>query len=277
ASGAWAQVDLPPGRSTLVIRRGERTSTVTVDAGQGARAVGSATGPDGPECASVALARHLAEANRPLTSCPADELAASDRAALRAMVEGLAARGIGSVDLVSDGSPRGRTADQVVRAASTARGIGIARGSRADALIVVAGWSTAFRELSSVGTRQAETPAYPHGIYLAPWLLTPTVAKSVPNVLAPLRFDPHDGLPAMYAARIGLFFPSAMPSPAGYRAWLAAQPQGDTALDETVPRLYTASLAAYLPKEFAHHTVEHGWFPGGTVVPASGPLPRPDG
>jgi hypothetical protein len=81
-------------------------------------------------------------------------------------------------------------------------------------------------------------------------------------------------LPQSYASTVGASFPGEAPSATGYAAWLAARPVGSTQASGAL-QLYTASSVAFVPKEFSHDHGTAGWLPGGTVVPATGPLPAP--
>jgi hypothetical protein len=266
-NGAWVTVDLPPGRSTLLLRRNGETTTLALDAGRQGLSPAGATGPDGPECASAVLGRLLAGAQPPQPiACPADRLDPPDADALRGMTAQLAARKAGSVVLLADDSPRSRTAEQTVRAALARSHITVrTSGTQGDALVVLTGWSAAADRLTEVSARQDRTSTFPYGIYLAPWLLTDAVVRSAASVLLPLRFDPHAQQPSTYAALVREVFPGEAPSAAGFQAGLAGQPDSPV-------RLYTASQLAFLPKQFQHHDNDQGWLRGGTVVPASGRL-----
>ncbi len=269
ASGGWATVDLPAGPGTLFVRRGGETAEVRLDTGD-RPAPAAATGTDGPECASFALGAILAERAAPVTSCPADALDPRDEESLRGLLDFLAGRGLGSVALLSDGSPRAKLAEELV-ATTGVPVVGVETGG-ADALIVLSGWAPATTELAKIGERQRTEAIFGHGVYLAPWLLNTPVLTAVSSVLLPLRFNPHAQLPATYASAVGTRFPGESPSAAGYRGWLAAQPDNAARLGDSAPLLYTASLVGFLPTEYQHHQPEGGWLPNGTVVPVSGPL-----
>lgn len=272
AAGGWASVDLPAGPATLLVRRGGDTDEVRLDTGTG-RAPAVAAGVDGPECASFALGGVVADRPAPVTSCPAERLDPGDAESLRGMLGFLTGRGLGSVALLTDGSARSKVAEQLVRETVAAGGVpvvGVETGG-ADALIVLSGWAPASTELAKVGVRQQREPVFGHGVYLAPWLLNTPVITSVASVILPLRYNPHEQLPATYASTVDARFPGGSPSAAGYRGWLAGQSAQARKLGDGQPLLYTASLVSFLPKQFQHHEGA-GWLPNGTVVPVSGPL-----
>ena len=240
----------------------------------GASAVPGGTAADGPECASVALGRVLAHRQTPLTTCPANRLAPADADALRRMVGFLADRGPASVVVLGDSSPRSRAAERLVRRTLTAAGVAVrTHPGTGAALVVVAGWSATATALPAVTADAATASSYPHGVWLAPWLLTAPVLATSTGIVTPLRYHPHTRRARTYAALVGTRFPGAVPSASGYEAWLAAQPGGGRTLTRTPPRLYVASRVSFLPEEFGHKHGQQDWFPGGTVVPASGPMP----
>ncbi|KWX01801.1 hypothetical protein LI90_2833 [Carbonactinospora thermoautotrophica] len=114
APGRWALVELPAGRSTLRIEYYGQSAKVPVDTGHDRTAPAAITGPDGPECASMALGAAVAGARTPLLSCPSDRLDDRDAASLRALVGFLAHRGVPALTLVADASPRGTAAARAV-------------------------------------------------------------------------------------------------------------------------------------------------------------------
>jgi hypothetical protein len=276
SNGAWATVDLPAGRSTLLLRRNGKTSRLTLDTGQPGDSPASATGPDGPECASAVLGRLLSNAEPPQAiACPADRLDPADADAVRGMATHLAGRKVRSVVLLADGSPRSRAAEQAVRATLASAGVQVhTSGTQGEALVVLTGWSTAATRLAEVSARQDRTSTFPYGLYLAPWLLTDPVVRSAASVLVPLPYDPHAQQPSTYAGLVRAGFAGEAPSASGYRAWQAARSDGGAGEPEPSIRLYTASQLAFLPRQFQHHENDQGWLRGGTVVPASGPLSR---
>jgi hypothetical protein len=268
ATGGWATVDLPAGRGRLYVQKGSELQEVRFDTGT-EKAPASTGGVDGPECASFALGTLLAGQEKPVTQCPADALDEKDAESIRGLLSFLVGRGTGSVAFLTDSSPRAKQAEKLVQAAGVPV-VGVETGN-ADALVVLSGWAPAATELAKVGDRQRKEPVFPHGVYLAPWLLNAPVITSVAGVILPLRFNPHEQLPAAYAQQVGARFGGEAPSSAGYRGWLAGQSASAQKLGDAAPLLFTASLVSFLPKEFQHHDGA-GWLPNGTVVPVSGPL-----
>ena len=269
--GTWAMVELPAGQGELWIERhGQRTS-VAVDTGHGEPAPPSVAGPDGPECASVALGAALAGRGRPVHACPADALAPSDEADLRATVAFLAGRGVRTLTLATDDSPRSVAAAAAVRDAAARHGLAAGQESGPDgALIVASGWAAAHDTLTAVNARQRAEVVYPHGVYLAPWLLSGPIVAASSGAVIPLRFDPRDEQPTRYQLALDTRFHGQYPTASGYQGWL-------TATETTDPggtRLYAASRVAFLPAELSagHQHGDGGWVPGGTVVPVTGPL-----
>lgn len=90
-------------------------------------------------------------------------------------------------------------------------------------------------------------------------------------VVVALRFDPRDPQPVQYTAELRARIPTATPTGAGYTAWLAA----NNGTPDAPTRLFAASRVAFLPTEVSHghEDTGFGWYPGGTVVPVSKPLP----
>ena len=102
------------------------------------------------------------------------------------------------------GPARGRAARSVVLrrprpvacGSSTPTGPATARSSWS------AGWS---RRLRRAGARRAEQRrgvAYEHGVWLAPWLLTPRVVDAVSGTVLPLRFDVRGTAAQTYTAAL---------------------------------------------------------------------------
>ncbi|GAB3573073.1 hypothetical protein GCM10027445_31700 [Amycolatopsis endophytica] len=216
ASGAWAEVDLPTGRSELTV--GDRR--VEVDAGHETGPV-TASGVDGPECATTALGGLIAGRDDILASCPADALSEEDAEALRKLVGFLASRQADSVTIVGDSSPRGSAAAQVVRAAATENHLTVRPD--AAALVVVSGWARAASALDGAAAVQRERPAYPYGLYVAPWLLTGPLVNSVASSMAPLRFDPREQAAVSYAVALDNAFPGESPTVTGFQQWLGPE------------------------------------------------------
>ncbi|MFC0433270.1 hypothetical protein [Kutzneria buriramensis] len=262
-SGTWAEVDLPPGRSDLRISLGGKESTLAVDTGAGAaRAVD-------PECAEAGLGGLIGGSRLPLTTCPSDGLSTGDADAVHKLVDYLKGRKIPAITVVGDGSPRARAAEDVVRRA----GIPVSDTEEPNsALVVVAGWSGAAAELSRVAVEQTQKPTFVDGVYLAPWLLTAPLLKSVVSSAIPLRFDPRDPRTMAYTVALSDAFPGATGSIGGLDSWLAAQGQQP---DPSV-RLYAAAQVDAMPMDNTMDGMEMAypgqWVPNGTIVPISGPL-----
>lgn len=279
AEGTWAEVDLAPGRGSITVRAGGDSVSVDVDPGPDpglGTGLGTGLGADGPECASAALGGLLAGRREPLTGCPADALAPEDEAALRRLVSFLGDRGTGGITLAADDSPRGTRAARVVEEEAAAVGLRVGAEPGPDtALVAVSGWAAAHRALSAAGAEQAERPVHGHGLHLAPWLLTATLANTATTVTTPLDFDPREPLPVGYAVAVGNGFGGENPTPAGFRAWAGdRRPAGGV-------RLYAVAQVTAMPMGPGEvhapgmpMTEESAgqWVPKATVVPVSGPL-----
>ncbi|QFG22930.1 hypothetical protein [Actinomadura sp. WMMB 499] len=265
AEGRWSMVWLAPGRGRVWIRRAGRESAVRVDTGTGT-ARSTITWNDGPECASAALGALAADRDRPLRGCPADGLDDLDAAALRSIVGFVAGRGVDSVVLRHDSSPRSREAVRQVRGEARRLGVAVTAEARPDRpVIIVSGWSGAHGVLSDVAAGRLRGS----GTYLAPWLLAPRLLTVPAGQLLPLRFSPRDEFPVAYTASLAERFPGERPTAAGYHAWLAA---GGTERPRTA-RLYAASLVRFpSPGGEAGHPTGDGWLPEGTITAISGPL-----
>jgi Family of unknown function (DUF6239) len=253
ATGSWAAVWLPEGRSALWISSRRSVATLPTDTGTGPseREFG---GEDGPECASAVLGGLLA-GREPTGRCPADRLTERDADTLRATVVHLAKRGMHDLTLVTDHSPRSVAAEGVVRAAAEAAGIGVGTPERPQGpLLLVSGWATADHVLLRVADGTLPTPAS----YLAPWLLSPPLLAIPAGQHVPLRFTPGDDSSRRYLAALRDRFPGEAPSWSGYAAWLAGQSTVDGPT-----QLYVVSRGSGEDSE---------WLPGGTIVNVSGPL-----
>ncbi|PXY28590.1 hypothetical protein [Prauserella flavalba] len=277
AGGTWAEVDLPPGRSELVIRHDGDEDSVEVDAGE-ERGPESASGVDGPECATAALGGLVAGARAVLGACPADTLSEDDADALRKQIGFLADHGTPAITLAGDESPRGVAAAAAVREEAGRRGLPVLAEPAADAaLVVVGGWEAAHTATTRAARLQQVAPTYVYGIQLAPWLLTSPVVNSVATSSVPLRFDPREERAVSFTVRLGNAFGGERPTLGGYLAWLAAQGQQ---LSGEV-RVFASAQVNAMPMnpgtphapgmamtgEGAGHWIEHG-----TVVPVSLPL-----
>jgi hypothetical protein len=260
-TGSWALVNLPAGRSRLWIAHGGATGSLKLDTGH------TASGPDvttddGPECASAALGAVLAGSRQRAGACPAQGLTGDDAGALRAMVSFVAGRHVAAVSVVSDGSPRGAAARQVVEAAARSAGLPVtAPGDHP--LFVLSGWSTADATLRDVAAGRVRA----QGSYLAPWLLNGPLLATPSSPLLPLRFDVHDTTPSGYLAALAAAFPGESPTGAGYTAWMRRRevPAGPL-------RLYAASQL-FVPGDQGHdHEHSASWVPSGTVTAVTGRL-----
>ncbi|MGW4425974.1 hypothetical protein [Streptosporangium sp. NPDC004631] len=266
----WARIWLPAGRSPLWIGLRGAVAELPVDTGDDGAGGPDLRGPDGPECAHVALGRAVAGVGAPLRSCPADRLTAADAADLRAMVRFVAARGVRVIGLAGDPSPRGTRAAAEVRAeAGRQRLTVVAPGAARAPLIVVSGWADADRVVRDVGTGRVAAL----GTYLAPWLLSAPLLGPSAGQLVPLRFHPGDPRGLSYAAALNLRFPGEPATAAGYRGW-SGEPGS-----QAPPRLYAASTLSVpghaQPGGASGGHDGHGggrWLPGGTITPITGPL-----
>ena len=263
-NGAWAAIDLPPGRSTLQISAAGKESVVSVDTGSG-----PAGRPVDPECANAALGGLIGGSRVALTSCPSDTLSTGDAESVHKLVDFLAARKISALTVIGDDSARAKAAADVVRRA----GIPVFDTEQPNsALVVVSGWSTAADTLSRVAVEQTRKPTYINGIYLAPWLLTAPLLTSVVSSAIPLRFDPRDPQTLAYTVALSNAFPGETGSIGGLSSWLAAQGQ------QSAPpvRLYASAQVDAMPMDNTMDGMEMAypgqWVPNGTIVPISGPL-----
>jgi hypothetical protein len=235
--------------------------------------VDTGSGPAGrsvdPECANAALGGLIGGSRVALASCPSDALSTGDAEAVRKLVDFLAGRKISAVTVVGDDSARSKAAVEVVRRA----GIPVFDTEQPNsALVVVSGWSTAAGELSKVAVEQTQKPTYINGIYLAPWLLTAPLLRSVVSSAIPLRFDPRDPQTLAYTVALADAFPGETGSIGGLDEWLAAQGQRS----EPSVRLYASAQVDAMPMDNTMDGMEMAypgqWVPNGTIVPISGPL-----
>ncbi|KAA5831086.1 hypothetical protein ABT337_20435 [Saccharopolyspora hirsuta] len=269
SSGTWAEIDLPAGRSDLVVRRGAEEDSVEVDAGQ-LPPLPDAAGPDGTECASAALGDFAAGAPEVLDRCPSAELSDEDSDALRQLIGYLAEFPVPAIDVVGDDSPRGRAAAELVTAEARQRGIPV-RDDRDGALVVVSGWTRAAEALDEANRGQS----YLYGVQLAPWLLHGPVVNKVAGASIPLRFDPRDQRSLTYGMTLAARFGGEPPSLAGFRRWLAAR--GDHATG-AVSVYASAQVDVMQMTNHQHGSAAAGqWIPKGTIVAISGPLGLDDG
>ncbi|MDA3624366.1 hypothetical protein OU415_02890 [Saccharopolyspora sp. WRP15-2] len=264
SSGTWAEVDLPAGRSDLVVHRGDDEASVDVDAGE-LPALPDAVGPDGAECASAGLGIFVAEAPQVLDSCPSSGLSEEDGDALRKLVGYLASASVPTINVVGDESPRGRAATELVTAEAQQRGIAV-RDDPDGALVVVSGWSRAAEALDEA--KRGEN--YLYGVQLAPWLLHGPVVNQVAGVSLPLRFDPRDQRSLIYGMTLAARFGGEPPSLGGFHRWLAARGDGVTG---PVSMYASAQVDVMQMSNHPHGSTAAGqWIPQGTIVAVSGPL-----
>ncbi len=262
-NGTWAEVDLPPGRSSLQISRDGTESTLAVDTGSGAARTVD------PECANAALGGLLGGSRLALTSCPSDTLSTEDADSVHKLVDYLKGRKIPAITVVGDGTTRAKAAEDVVRQA----GIPVSDTEQPNsAVVVVAGWSDAATELAKVAVEQTQKPTFVYGVYLAPWLLAAPLLKSVVSSAIPLHFDPRDPRTLAYTVALSNSFPGETGTIGGLDQWLAAQGQRT----EPAVRLYASAQVDAMPMDNTMDGMEMAypgqWVPNGTIVPISGPL-----
>lgn len=274
AEGTWADVELPPGRSDLEIRRGGTTTVVEVDAGE-------APGPpitdaDAPECASAALGSLVAGRAEVLASCPSDVLSPDDAGALVKLVEFLGERKPAGITLVGDDSPRGAAAAKLVRETAARTRLAVRPDAGPDtALVVVSGWAAGYTAMTRAAESQRLQPTHQYGLYLAPWLLTGPIVNAVASASLPLRFDPREATAVGYAVAVGDRFGGENPTAGGFRNWLGAdRPAADVqifaaAQVNAMPMYPTEPHATgmVMDRDYAGQ-----WVPDGTIVPITSVL-----
>lgn len=273
SDGLWAVVDLPRGRSTVLVTHGrDHLLPFAVEAGTGGAAAPAWSGPDGPECLTASVATLLAAGSAP-DGCPADALSAKDLAALRSVVATLASRGVEEIAVQHDRSGRSLAAYAAVQELATGRGVRLVTPAGApagrSALLVLSGWADAARSLRAVTSLPLERqPVRTDGTWLAPWLLTPGVVDSTAGAVLALDFDIRDEGARTFSDTLATWLPGQAPTGSGYAAWRAALGETPSPL-----QLYAATRAAYLPRDRGHagHETEIAWFPGGTVTPIGAP------
>jgi len=265
----WAEVWLPAGRGQLWIELAGQLHTLPVDTGPpGGAPAPDLRGPDGPECANVALGGAIAAAPAPLRACPADRLAPADAAAIRAMVRFVAARGVTAISLVADSSLRGTQAAATVAAAARAHRIAVkVPDTDRIPLFVVAGWPDAAAAVRGVSTGRLAA----QGTYLAPWLLNEMLLATPAGQLLPLRSDPTGAAAVAYLSTLRSRLPSTPATAASYLGWRGPAGGGEHAV-----RLYAASpriVAGAVPA--GGHRHDHAavrWLPDGAITAVTGPL-----
>ncbi|MEV6907891.1 hypothetical protein [Amycolatopsis sp. NPDC051071] len=276
AEGSWAEVDLPRGRSDLIISRGDQKTTIVLDAGD-------EQGPavedvDAPECASAALGGLIADRREVLTSCPADALSREDGGSLVKLVEFLAGRKPSALTLVEDTSPRGVAAAKLVRETAARSGLPVrAEAGPNTALLVVSGWAGGYTAMTRAAESQRLKPTHQYGLYLAPWLLNGPIVNSVASSSLPLRFDPREQVAVSFAVAAGNAFGGESPTLGGFRNWLGDQ---WTSINGDVQIFAAAQVNAMpmYPGEphavgmIADRNYAGQWIPDGTIVPISSVL-----
>ncbi|WP_410650126.1 hypothetical protein [Amycolatopsis sp. cmx-4-54] len=276
AEGTWAEVDLPKGRSDLVISRGEEKTKIEVDAGEEpGLAIEDA---DAPECASAALGGLVAARREVLTSCPADALSSEDSGSLVKLVEFLAGRQPSALTLVEDNSPRSVAAAKLVRETAARSGLPVQTEAGPNtALVVVSGWAGGYTAMTRAAESQRLKPTHQYGLYLAPWLLNGPIVNSVASSSVPLRFDPREQVAVSFAVAAGNAFGGESPTLGGFRSWLGDQWRS---IDGDVQIFAAAQVNAMpmYPGEphavgmIADRNYAGQWIPDGTIVPVSSVL-----
>jgi hypothetical protein len=273
AEGTWATVELPPGRSDLVVHKDGEEVSIDVDAGdQPGPAI---TDADAPECAAAALGGLINARQDVLTACPSDALTSEDSGALVKLVEFLAARKPSAITLVQDDSPRSVAAAELVRDTAERAGVRVQAESDPDsALLVVSGWADGYTATTRAAEAQRLSPTYQYGLYLAPWLLNGPIVNSVASSSLPLRFDPREQLAVSYSVAVGNEFGGESPTIAGFRNWLGEQAKtvlGDvqifaSAQVNAMPMYPNEphSAGMVMNRDYAGQ-----WVPNGTIVPVS--------
>lgn len=276
AEGTWAEVDLPKGRSDLVVSRGEEKTSIEVDAGEEPGHV--IEDADAPECASAALGGLIADRREALTSCPADALSSEDSGSLVKLVEFLAGRKPSALTLVEDASPRGVAAAKLVRDTAARSGLPVqAEAGPNTALVVVSGWAGGYTAMTRAAESQRLKPTHQFGLYLAPWLLNGPIVNSVASSSVPLRFDPREQVAVSFAVAAGNAFGGESPTLGGFRNWLGDQ---WTSINGDVQIFAAAQVNAMpmYPGEphavgmIADRNYAGQWIPDGTIVPVSSVL-----
>ena len=275
--GLWAVVQLPAQSGTLLVSHGpEHRIPFVISTGNPAAPHESApwTGPDGPECLARATGALVSGSARVTGACPAEELTGDDRGALVAVVDTLADRGVEELAVAADGSPRSEQALAAVRREASVAGVRLvspdAEPGERNALLVLAGWSAAARDLAATSALPLRRqPIRSDGTWLAPWLLTPGVVDATAGAIVPLGFDIRDPDALAYSQTLGRYLPGQAPSSAGFTGWLAGRGASTGPV-----RLYAATRTAYMPAQPGHpsHETTVSWFPGGTVTPVGAAL-----
>ncbi|AIG80083.1 Conserved putative membrane protein [Amycolatopsis japonica] len=276
AEGTWAEVDLPKGRSDLIVSRGGEKTTIEVDAGEEpGLAIEDA---DAPECASAALGGLIADRREVLTSCPADALSSEDSGSLVKLVEFLAGRKPSALTLIEDASPRSVAAAKLVRDTAARAGLPVqAEAGPNTALLVVSGWAGGYTAMTRAAESQRLKPTHQYGLYLAPWLLNGPIVNSVASSSIPLRFDPREQVAVSFAVAAGNAFGGESPTLGGFRSWLGDQWRSINGDVQIFAAAQVNAMPMY-PGEphavgmIADRNYAGQWIPDGTIVPVSSVL-----
>ncbi|QXV60053.1 hypothetical protein [Amycolatopsis sp. TNS106] len=276
AEGTWAEVDLPKGRSDLVIGRGEEKMKIEVDAGEEPGPV--IEDADAPECASAALGGLVADRREVLTSCPADALSPEDSGSLVKLVEFLAGRKPSALTLVEDTSRRSVAAAKLVRETAARSGLPVQTEAGPNtALVVVSGWAGGYTAMTRAAESQRLKPTHQYGLYLAPWLLNGPIVNSVASSSVPLRFDPREQVAVSFAVAAGNAFGGESPTLGGFRNWLGDQWKSMNGDVQIFAAAQVNAMPMY-PGEphavgmIADRNYAGQWIPDGTIVPVSSVL-----
>ncbi|MCD2197991.1 hypothetical protein LQ327_31935 [Actinomycetospora endophytica] len=268
APGRWAVVDVPAGSDELTLTGPQGSATVPVATGSSAADGATLAGPDGPECADAQFGDLLGGGSG--VACPSSALSPADARTVTAAVSDLHSRGLRSLYLVGDDSARSRAAVAAVRDTAARVGLAISDAPHPeDGLLVLSGWESAHATLTDVTAAATRAPTFAGGQFLAPWLLTPGVLSAGSSTMFPLSFTPQDATPRGYAALLTTITGDAAPSYAGYLAWAHAH-----GLPDGPNRLYAAAAIDVMPgmPGMSGGDRAGAWFPGGGIVPLSGPL-----
>jgi hypothetical protein len=282
AAGLWAVVQLPAGRSRLRVIQGRYVVQQVLNTGPAPAAGAPAdaldiAGPDGPECLTAALGATLGGSKLPLIACPGRVLLSTDAIALQALVTQLAGRGVKTLAVVEDATPRSTDALAVVRSAADVHQVAVKampatapNFAGVDAALAVSGWQPTAAAL--VATRK-HPPLY--GTYVAPWLFdTPLVAATGGSTYAPLPFDPQGDQANAYLAALSRVGP-ATATESGLLAYLHAREEeisGSVVLYAGSSSISVMPMGG--PAQAAHDEggAAVAWLNDGATTPVSRPL-----
>ena len=201
-----------------------------------------------------------------MRACPSESLTDPDADSLRRLVRNLATRKVKVLRLVSDGSPRSRAAEGLVRAAAAAAHLEVRAGGSGDAVLAVAGWDAARTTLADL--RDRTPPLY--GTYLAPWLMhAGIVAVTGTSPLAALPFDPQSDLVRAYVDALRRVGPAQSATSAGLAAFLAARGQRFSGAVELYAATGAITVMPMGGSATTHEATGPGWLAGGALTPVS--------